>query len=135
MASTFETNTLAKVKFFLGMKRNQTMKRGCWCSVATSYLSLQEPHGLQQASLLCPSLSPGICSNSCLLLGIPGGSDGKKKKLPIMWETWVWYLGWEDPLKKGSVTPVQYVCLENPMDRGAWKASPWVAKSWTWLSD
>ena len=80
MASTFETNTLAKVKFFLGMKRNQTMKRGCLCSVATSYLSLQEPHGLQQASLLCPSLSPGICSNSCLLLGIPGGSDGKKKK-------------------------------------------------------
>ena len=25
------------------------------------------PHGLQHASLLCPSLSPGTCSNSCPL--------------------------------------------------------------------
>ena len=25
------------------------------------------PHGLQHASLPCPSLSPGVCSNSCLL--------------------------------------------------------------------
>ena len=25
------------------------------------------PHGLQHASLLCPPLSPGVCSNSCLL--------------------------------------------------------------------
>ena len=25
-------------------------------------------------------------------------------------------------------TPLQYSCLENPMDRGAW----WAAKSWTW---
>ena len=29
-----------------------------------------------------------------------------------------------------------YSCLENPMDRGAWKAAVHaVAKSWTWLSD
>ena len=26
-----------------------------------------QPHGLQQARLLCPSLSPGVCSNSCPL--------------------------------------------------------------------
>ena len=25
------------------------------------------PHGLQHARLLCPQLSPGVCSNSCLL--------------------------------------------------------------------
>ena len=30
----------------------------------------------------------------------------------------------------------QYSCLENPTDRGAWKAAVHgVAKSWTWLSD
>ena len=29
------------------------------------YNSLQ-PHGLQHSSLPCPSLSPGVCSNSCL---------------------------------------------------------------------
>ena len=31
-----------------------------------SHDSLQ-PRGLQQGRLLCPSLSPGVCSNSCLL--------------------------------------------------------------------
>ena len=30
--------------------------------------------------------------------------------------------------------PLQYSCLENPMDRGAWRAAVyWVAKSWTRL--
>ena len=24
------------------------------------------------------------------------------KNLPAMWETWVWSLGWEDPLEKGK---------------------------------
>ena len=33
-------------------------------------------------------------------------------------------------------TPLQYSCLENPMDGGAWWAAVhWVAKSQTWLSD
>ena len=26
------------------------------------------------------------------------------KNLPMMWETWVWSLGWEDPLEKGKPT-------------------------------
>ena len=26
-----------------------------------------QPHGLQYARLLCPPLSPGVCSNSCLM--------------------------------------------------------------------
>ena len=26
------------------------------------------------------------------------------KNLPAMWETWVWSLGWEDPLEKGKTT-------------------------------
>ena len=26
------------------------------------------------------------------------------KNLPEMWETWVWSLGWEDPLEKGTAT-------------------------------
>ena len=33
-------------------------------------------------------------------------------------------------------TPLQYSCLENPMNGGAWKAAVHgVAKSWTRLSD
>ena len=26
------------------------------------------------------------------------------KNLPAMWDTWVWSLGWEDPLEKGKAT-------------------------------
>ena len=37
---------------------------------------------------------------------------------------------------EGNGTPLQYSGLENPMDRGAWKAPVYgVAKSWTQLSD
>ena len=37
---------------------------------------------------------------------------------------------------KGNGNPLQYSCLENPMDREAWWATVHgVAKSWTQLSD
>ena len=38
----------------------------CCFSVAMSCQTLR-PHGLQHARLPCPSLSPGVCSNSCPL--------------------------------------------------------------------
>ena len=38
--------------------------------------------------------------------------------------------------REGNGTPLQYSCLENPMYRGAWRATvDEVAKSWTQLSD
>ena len=53
------------------------------------------------------------------------------KHLPAMWETQVQSLGQE-----GRGYPVQYSCLENLMDRGAWWATAHgVWKSWTRLSD
>ena len=36
---------------------------------------------------------------------------------------WVLSLGWEDPLEGGHDNPLQYSCLENPIDRGAWRAA------------
>ena len=39
-------------------------------------------------------------------------------------------------IREGNGTPLQYSCLENPMDGGAWWAAVHgVAKSWTRLSD
>ena len=36
----------------------------------------------------------------------------------------------------GHGSPLQYSCLENPIDRGAWQAAVHkVAQSWTRLSD
>ena len=44
------------------------------------------------------------------------------KNLTAVWETWVQSLGWEDP-REGNGNPLQYSCLENPMDRGPWHAT------------
>ena len=58
------------------------------------------------------------------------------KRLPAMWETWVRSLGREDPLEKEMATHSSILCLENPMDGGAWYATVHrVAKSRTRLSD
>ena len=66
-----------------------------------------------------------------------------------MRETWVQSLGYKHSYRlhwiytyihthtgEGNGTPLQYSCLENPMDRGAWWAAVHgVATSWTRLSD
>ena len=44
------------------------------------------------------------------------------KNLPAVRETWVPSLSWEDPLEEGMAT-LQHSCLENSMDRGAWRAA------------
>ena len=60
-------------------------------------------------------------------MGFPGASDSKES--PCNAED----LGWEGG-EHGN--PLQYPCLENPMDRGAWKAAVHrVTKSPTGLSD
>ena len=53
------------------------------------------------------------------------------KNLPALQETQVRSLGQEDPLQKDMATHYS-IRLENPMDRGAWRATVHVvAKSWT----
>ena len=58
------------------------------------------------------------------------------KNLPAMQETRVQSLGRKRSSGEGNGNPLQYSCLENPMDRGAWWATVHgVAKSRTQLSD
>ena len=46
------------------------------------------------------------------------------------------YLTWSNGIGEGNDTSLQYSCLENPMDGGAWWAAVHgVAGSWTRLSD
>ena len=40
-----------------------------------------------------------------------------------MWETWVQFLGWEDPLEKGMTTHSNILAWRILMDRGAWWAT------------
>ena len=44
------------------------------------------------------------------------------KNLPAMRETWVQFLGWEDPLEWGMTTHSSILAWRIPMDRGAWQA-------------
>ena len=66
--------------------------------------------------------------------GFPGGSDGKASacnagNLGLI-------PGSGRSPGEGNGNPLQYSCLENPMDRGAWWAAVHgVAKSWTRLSE
>ena len=54
------------------------------------------------------------------------------KNLPVIQETWVRSLGWEDPLEKGMTTHSSILAWRIPMDRGAWQAMVHgVAKSQT----
>ena len=66
--------------------------------------------------------------------GFPGGSDGKEYaynagdlgSIP----------GSGRSPGEGNGNPIQYSCLENPMDGGDWQATVLgVAKSWTQLSN
>ena len=66
--------------------------------------------------------------------GFPGGSYGKESacnarelsSLP----------GWGRSPGEGNGTPLQYSCLGNPMDRGAWRGTVHgVPESWTRRSD
>ena len=61
---------------------------------------------------------------------LPSGSA--VKNLPAMQEAQVRSLGQEDPLEEEMTNPLQYSCLENPMDRGAWQATVHTTtESWT----
>ena len=56
---------------------------------------------------------------------LPGGSEGKN--LPALQETWVWSLGWEDLLEKGTVTYSSILAWRIPSRRLV-GYSPWGPK-------
>ena len=75
--------------------------------------------------------APGFTSGS--LGGFPVGSDGKESACNAGNLSLVPGLG-RSP-GEGNGSPLQYSCLENPMERGAWRATVCgVAKSQTRLS-
>ena len=64
----------------------------------------------------------------------PGGTVGKGSTCQCR-KTWVRSLGWENPLEEEMANPLQYSCLENPTDRGAWSPTVHgIARSQTRLS-
>ena len=85
--------------------------------------------GRKESSLGQSSLWPRICICKIEILmsswGLSIASEQRAslvvqmvKNLPAMQKTWVWLLGQESP-GEGQGNPLQYSCLENPMDRGS----------------
>ena len=65
---------------------------------------------------LCLKNNNKACSGSWSCSSVGKGSacnEGNRVRL----------LGWEDHPGEVNDTPLQYSCLENPMDRGAWQAT------------
>ena len=86
------------------------MNRGMWWAAV---------HGLQRVG---HDLATEQQQSNCQW-GFPGGTavknphanagDARESGL---------ILGWEDPAREGTSNPLQYSCLGNPMNRGAWWA-------------
>ena len=120
-----------------------------------------QPHGQQHTRVPCPSLLLGVCSNSCPLSQrccptilssfvpfftwfhlfqhqglfqwvISSHQVAKVLELQLQLQNW-FSLGLT--YGEGNGTPLQYSCLENPMDGGAWLAAvDGVTEGRTWLS-
>ena len=60
--NNFDQNNMSHC-FYLDIAEEKKKKQTSYCSVVKSCLTLW-PHELQHTKLPCPSLSPGVCSNS-----------------------------------------------------------------------
>ena len=69
-----------------------------------------------------------------VFMDFSGGSDSKESAHSVGDRSSIPVLG-KSP-GEGNGNPLQYSCLENPMDRGPWQATVLgVAKNWTQLSN
>ena len=78
----------------------------------------------------CCSFSHWFVRILCILRKFSVASDLKAslvaqivKNPPAMWETWVWSLGWEDPLEEGMATYFSILAWRISMDRVSWWAT------------
>ena len=72
-------------------------------------------------------------------MGAPGASlvTQMVKNSPLIRETWIQSLGFEDPLEEGTAIHSSILVWRILMDRGAWQAKGHVVakKNWTRLSE
>ena len=101
-------------------------------SFLSSFLSVfHSPHFISRFTEVYSIFSIRLLS---ILSDFPGGSDGKASVYNAGDPHLIPGLG-RSP-GEGNGNPLQYYCLENPMDRGAWQATVrGVTKSWTRLSN
>ena len=101
-----------------------SMDKGAWWATV---------HGVAKSRTQLKRLSSSSSSSRYMKRSFPGGSDSKESACNA-----------GDPgliprsrrSPGGHGNPLQYSCLENSMERGAWQViAHGFAKSWKWLSD
>ena len=79
-------------------------------------------------------MSKLVWSDIIQILGFPSGADGKESACNGGDPGSI--SGWGRSAREGIGYPLQYSCLENSTDRGAWQATVHgVAQNWTQLGD
>ena len=86
-----------------------------------------------------PVDTKGLLYTENMFLDFPGDASGKEPTCQRRRRKRHRFLPWVGKIPGGGTgNPLQYSCLENPMDRGAWRATVHgVTKRWTqlkWLS-
>ena len=79
----------------------------------------------------CVKISRQISSFCATALGFPGSARDKEpacrcrrqKRCSLGQKRWGLIPGWGRSPGRGHGNPLQYPCLENPMDRGVWHAT------------
>ena len=111
------------------------MRSGCTCVVTPSCVSDRTACGVIVAGGGWRQEGAGSCEPRCksLVVCFPGGSLVKSP--PANAGNVDLSPGSGRSPGEGNGNPIQYSCLRNPMDRGAWWATVYgVAKNWTQLS-
>ena len=119
----------------------RTNQRGCrcWCFITEVTLVCWSSEKKNTVSIdfffgNSVSLSPHVSGVSLPLTLFPGGSKGKESVCKAGDQGSISGSGRSPGEGNGNL--LQYSCLENSMDSGAWWATVLgVTKSWTWLSN
>ena len=112
--------------------RNSSQNNWAYFHIAKKWVNMITWHNCQY---IISKYSMNIFLNIHIYMGHPQGLSGKEStcKAGAAGDTGL-SLGSERSLGGGRGNILQYCCLENPMDRGAWWATVHrVTKNWTWL--
>ena len=83
----------------------------------------------QQFSIYLTFCGLLIFENNIPNIGFPGGTSSKEPACQCRrHKRWGSIPGSETSPGEGDGIPLQYFCLEKPMDRGAWQTLPWDLK-------
>ena len=100
-----------------GLQKGRSRLHACQGGVNARFWTLPDTE-FSDLDIFAGLIHRTLTAGKFLLWGFSGGSAVKNPPANADAETWVQSLGQEDPLEKEMA--LQYSCLGNPMDRGAW---------------